>query len=45
MSNECDEPTPCLVQPISAYGGEVMYFKGELGFLNYDDICMCAVNK
>ena len=20
-------------------------FRGELGFLNYDDICMCVVNK
>ena len=25
-SNECNEPTPCLVEPISAHGGEVMYF-------------------
>ena len=44
MSNKCDEPTPCLVRPI---GGEVMYFgsfcfRGELGFLNCDDICMCV---
>ena len=36
----------CLVQPI----GEVMYFwcfgfRGELGFLNCDDGCMCVVNK
>ena len=22
--NECDEHTPCLVQPIGAHGGEVM---------------------
>ena len=47
---ECDEPTSCLVQPISTHGGEVMYFgcvcfKGELGLLNCDDICMCIVNK
>ena len=21
------------------------YFRGELGFLNCDDICMCVVNK
>ena len=39
VSNECDEPTLCLVQPIGAHGGEVMYFesfcfRGELGFLN-----------
>ena len=31
-------------------GGEVMYFgcvcfRGELGFLNCDDICMCVMNK
>ena len=46
VSNECNEPTPCLVQPI----GEVMYFwcfgfRGELGFLNCDDVCMCVMNK
>ena len=23
-SNECDEPTPCLVQPVGAHSGEVM---------------------
>ena len=38
------------MQPISTYGGEVVYFgcvcfSGELGFLNCDDICMCVVNK
>ena len=43
-------PTPCLVQPIGAHGGEVMYFgsfcfRGELGFLNCDDICICVVDK
>ena len=38
-------PTPCLVQPISMYGGEVMYFRGDLGFLNCDGICMNVVNK
>ena len=48
--NECNEPIPCLVQPVGTHGGEVMYFlcvcfRGELGFLNYDDICMCVVNK
>ena len=26
VSNECNEPTPCLVQPIGTHGGEVMYF-------------------
>ena len=50
VSNECNEPTPCLVQPISTHGGEVMYFgcvcfRGELGFLNGDDTCMCVVDK
>ena len=39
-----------LVQPIGAHYCEVMYlgclsFRGELGFLNCDDICMCVVNK
>ena len=50
VSNECDEPTSCLVQPIGAHCYEVMYFwcfgfRGELGFLNCDDVCMCVVNK
>ena len=50
VSNECNEPTFCLVQPIDTHGGEVMYlwcvcFRGELGFPNCDDICMCVVNK
>ena len=38
------------MQPISAHCCEVMYFgcfgfRGELDFLNCDDICMCVVNK
>ena len=50
VSNECTEPTSCLVQPIGTHGGEVMYFgcvcfRDELGFLNCDDICMCVVDK
>ena len=50
VSNECNEPTSCLVQPIGAHCCEVMYVvcfgvRGELGFLNYDDVCMCVVNK
>ena len=50
VSNKCNEPTPCLVQPISMHGGEVMYFgcvcfRGEPGFLNCDGICMCVVNN
>ena len=40
----------CVVQPIGAHCCEVMYvgcfgFRGELGFLNCDDVCMCVVNK
>ena len=50
VSIECDDPTSCLVQPIGARCCEVIYFgcfgiRGELGFLNCDDICMCVVNK
>ena len=50
VSNECNEPTSCLVQPIGAHCCEVMYFgcfglRGDLGFLNCDDVCMCVVNK
>ena len=38
------------MQPIGAHCCEVMYFgcfgfRGELGFLNCDDVCMCVVNK
>ena len=44
VSNECDEPTSFLVQPIGTHGGEVMYFgcicfRGELVSLNCDDVC------
>ena len=50
VSDECDEPTPCVVQPVGVHGGEVMYFwivwfRVELGFLNCDDICKCVGNK
>ena len=50
VSNKCDEHTSCLVQPIGTHDAEVMYFgsvcfRGELGFVNCDDICMCVVNK
>ena len=39
VSNECDEPTSCLVRPIVAHCCEVMYFGcfdfwGDLCFLN-----------
>ena len=52
--SECNvvsnETTSCRVEPIGTHGGEVMYFgcvcfRGELGFLNCDDSCMCVVNK
>ena len=40
VSNECEKPTHCLVQPIGVHSGEVMYelcmcfcFRGEVGFL------------
>ena len=38
------------MQPIGSHYCEVMYFgwfgfRGELGFLNCDDVCMCVVNK
>ena len=38
------------MQPIGAHSGEIMYFesfcfRGELGFLNYADTCMCVENK
>ena len=44
VSNECNEPTSSLVQHIGAHCCEVMYFgcfgfRGELGFLNCDDVC------
>ena len=26
LSNECNKPTPCLVQHIGAHGDEVIYF-------------------
>ena len=50
VSNECGEPTSYLVRPIVAHCCQVMYFgcfdfRGELGVLNCDDICMCVLNK
>ena len=41
VSNECDYPTPCLVQPLGAHGAEVFYFRGEVGFLNCDYLHVC----
>ena len=42
VSNKCDQPTSCLVLTVVnlCFG-----FKGELDFLNCDDICMCVFNK
>ena len=45
VSNECDEPTSSLVQPVGAHGCELMYFgcfcfRGELGFVTWYDICL-----
>ena len=45
--------TSCIVEPIGAHCCEVMYFgcfgcfgfRGELGFLNCDYVCMCVVKK
>ena len=50
VSNECNEPTSWLVQPIGAHYCEIMYFmcfgfRGELEFLNCDDVNMCVVIK
>ena len=50
VSNERDEPTSSLGQPLIVHCCEVMYiccfgFKCEVGFLNCDEICMCVVNK
>ena len=38
------------MQHVGTHGGDVMYFGcvffwGELGFLDFDDIFMCVVNK
>ena len=44
-------PPPNLCNlSVRTHGGEVMYFRcfcfrGELGCLDCDDICMCGVNK
>ena len=50
VSNECNEHTSSLMQPIGTHGGEVRYFgcicfRGEVGFLNCYDIYMYAVTK
>ena len=43
-------PPPALCNLLARHSGEVIYFwcvcfRGELGFLNCDDICMCVMNK
>ena len=43
-------PPPALCNDSVAHCCKVMYFgcfdfRGELGFLNCDDICMCVMNK
>ena len=49
VSDECDEPTTCLcdllVRTVVKLCTFEVCFRGELTFLNCDDICMCAVNK
>ena len=50
VSNECDEPITCLVQPIGAVCVKGMClgsfcFWTEIVILNCDDICMCFMNK
>ena len=50
VSNECNDPISCPVQPIGGHCCEVLCFgcfgfRGELVFLNCDDVCMCVVNK
>ena len=43
-------PSPALCNLVGAPCCDVMYFgcfgfRGELSFLNCDDVCMCVVNK
>ena len=48
VSNECDEPVPALCNPsLRTVVKLCTYFdfRGELGFLNCYDLCMCVVNK
>ena len=45
VSNECNEPTSCLGQPIVTHGGEVMYFECGCfrmrGVGGVCEMCMC----
>ena len=50
VSDVCDEPTSSIVQTIVVHCCEVTYFgcfgfRGELGFLNCDNICVYVVHK
>ena len=50
VGRQQQHPISCIVQPIDAHGGEVMYygsfcFRGELGFMKCDYIGMCVANK
>ena len=53
VNTECGMFVMCCTHccmSVSTHGGEVLYFgcicfRGELGFLNCDAICMCVVNK
>ena len=42
VGRQQQQPTYCLIQPICAHGGEFesFCFRGELGFLNCDDMTM-----
>ena len=49
VSDECKEHTPCLVRPIGAHGGGVVYFGcfliwGEPSFLNCDDMLLLLIS-
>ena len=46
VSNECDNLTPCYrCALLLSYVLSCIDYRGELGFLNCDDICICVVNK
>ena len=50
VGRQQQQPTSQFVKPVGTHYGKVMYFgcicfRGELGFLDCDDICMCVVNK
>ena len=44
VSNECNESTPCLVQPIGTHGSEVMFMLtyNMMIFLSRLLLCLCA---